>query len=54
MVRFLVLREYPKMIQKRLDEWSEEHPDVSLEFIDCSYTIEEDGMWHLILAYEDD
>lgn len=53
MVKFLVLREYQDCLQEKLDEWSEEHPDVCMDDVECSYTIDENGMWNLILVYED-
>lgn len=54
MVRFLVIDDKASGVQRELDYWSGEHPDVTLEDISCDCNIDENGNCFFLLAYQED
>lgn len=53
MIRFYLAEGSVYSIQSLMDIWSKAHPEALLDDIDLDYTIDNDGKWHVMLAYQD-
>lgn len=54
MVKFYLAEGSKYVIQKLLDKWSKNNPYATLDDIDLDYHVDAEGVWHILLAHQED